>query len=436
MLGYYLQLGFRNLRRSPVLTALIILTLAVGVAASMSTLTVLYMMSGDPIPQKSSRLLTLKLDNYPLDFNDTDEKLPGILTWTDVRNLREDAKGLRRTGLYGISGIVYPNKEGVKNFFADGVAVDADFFAMMDAPFIAGGAWTAAEDRSEARVAVIAAPLAEKLFGKESAIGRNLRMDSEEFRVVGVLHDWKPTPKFYRMDGNSSAGSDADDIFIPLSTALAAHRDVSGNTSCYSNADPGFEGLMRSECIWLRYWVELGSEAERAEYRDYLSAYVQRQKQLGRLPRPDKSALYNVREWLQEIEVVDDDTRLQTWLAFGFLSVCLVNTIGLLLAKFTARTAEIGVRRALGATRSQIFLQYLSEAAALGLVGSIIGVAGAFGMLHLLAKQSPNLEQYARMDPTMLATTVLLSVLAAVIAGLLPTLRATQVVPALQLKSQ
>ena len=80
MLGYYLQLGFRNLRRSPVLTALIILTLAVGVAASMSTLTVLYMMSGDPIPQKSSRLLTLKLDNYPLDFNDTEEKLPAILT--------------------------------------------------------------------------------------------------------------------------------------------------------------------------------------------------------------------------------------------------------------------------------------------------------------------------------------------------------------------
>ena len=94
------------------------------------------------------------------------------------------------------------------------------------------------------------------------------------------------------------------------------------------------------------------------------------------------------------------------------------------------------MRRALGATRAQIFLQYLSEAAALGLVGSIIGVAGAFGMLHLLAKQSPDLEQYARMDPTMLATTVALSVLAAVIAGLLPTLRATQVVPALQLKSQ
>ncbi len=56
MFRYYFMLGLRSLRRNPALTALMVLTLAIGVAASMSTLTILHVMSGDPIPHKSDRL--------------------------------------------------------------------------------------------------------------------------------------------------------------------------------------------------------------------------------------------------------------------------------------------------------------------------------------------------------------------------------------------
>ena len=66
MFRYYFQLGLRSLRRNPALTALMIVTLAVGVAASMATFTVLYVMSGDPIPEKSDRLFVPRLDNAPL----------------------------------------------------------------------------------------------------------------------------------------------------------------------------------------------------------------------------------------------------------------------------------------------------------------------------------------------------------------------------------
>jgi putative ABC transport system permease protein len=59
--------------------------------------------------------------------------------------------------------------------------------------------------------------------------------------------------------------------------------------------------------------------------------------------------------------VVGKDSKLSAWLAFGFLVLCLVNTIGLLLAKFSVRAAEVGVRRALGASRSEIFRQFLIE---------------------------------------------------------------------------
>jgi hypothetical protein len=79
-------------------------------------------------------------------------------------------------------------------------------------------------------------------------------------------------------------------------------------------------------------------------------------------------------EWLDYNHVVPGDVRLQMWLAFGFLLVCLVNTIGLLLAKFLRRSGEIGVRRALGASRAEIFKQCLVEAGTIGLAGGVLGL--------------------------------------------------------------
>ena len=66
MFSYYFMLGLRSLRRNPALTALMVLTLAIGVAASVSTLTILHVMSGDPIPHKSGRLFVPHFDLGPL----------------------------------------------------------------------------------------------------------------------------------------------------------------------------------------------------------------------------------------------------------------------------------------------------------------------------------------------------------------------------------
>lgn len=438
MYGYYLSLGFRSLRRNPILTTLMVLTLSVGVAASMTTLTLLRGMSGDPIPEKSDVLFVPLLDNRPLDNGPaTDPEPPEQLTLRDAMALWERGEGERQTPIYGISPPIDSGRADLPPFFSDGLAVGRDFFAMFDVPFLHGQPWSAEDDERGTQVAVIGRSLAERVFGEGvNPVGQTLRASDNVFQIVGVIDTWNPLPKFYRLVGSGSFDT-SEDIYLPIRTAIARELNVSGNINCNSTPPaPGFRGLVEGECNWVQFWVELASADDRAAYAEYLDAYVNEQKALNRFEAPVNNRLYDVRDWLDVREVVSDDTRTSTWLAFGFLLVCLVNTVGLLLAKFSARPGEIGVRRALGASRGEVFRQYLTEAAVIGLVGAGTGIALTLGALAFIRDFNRGIAQLTHLDVPMLAIAVVVSVLAAIVAGLLPTWRACQVVPALQLKSQ
>jgi putative ABC transport system permease protein len=186
----------------------------------------------------------------------------------------------------------------------------------------------------------------------------------------------------------------------------------------------------------LQYWVELDSPRAADDYRQYLADYSEQQRSAGRFERPANVRLHGVMDWLDTNEVVPNDVRLQVWLAFGFLLVCLVNTTGLLLAKILRRSGEIGVRRALGASRTDILRQCLVEAGLVGLAGALLGLGFALGGLWLVRQQPDAYAQLARLDSSMLVTTFALAITASLLAGLLPALRAMQVAPAMQLKSQ
>jgi putative ABC transport system permease protein len=436
MFGYYLRLGVANLRRSPVLTTLIVMILAVGIGASMTSLTIFLVMSGDPIPHKSDRLLVPQFDNGPMDGSYKAGGEPERqMTWTDVDNLLRDAKGLRQTAIYGIGPTITPAREDLAPFFEGGMAITRDYFPMFDVPFVAGGPWSAEDDARGADVAVIGSDLAERLFGKDSAVGRSIRIDDRDYAIVGVLGAWNPTPRFDRVNGSDATGR-PEQLWLPLRNATSREWRNSGWTNCSGEVGPGYANFLKSECTWLQYWVELADASERPAYRDYLSAYVAEQKALGRLQRPENNRLSNVREWLDYVGIVSNDTRMATWIAFGFLLVCLVNAVTLMLAKFTARAGEIGVRRALGATRSEVFQQSLVEAGVLGVAGAVLGLAFALYGLELVNGRWSGAEDFYAMDPWLVAGTLVLGVLSAVLAGLLPTWQACQVRPAIQLKSQ
>jgi putative ABC transport system permease protein len=225
-------------------------------------------------------------------------------------------------------------------------------------------------------------------------------------------------------------------VFVPLSTSRALHLTRNGSNSCWGNGGSDEAHFETATCTWLQFWVQIDDPAKVADYRDFLVHYSQEQKALGRFMRPPNARLPNLMEWLDINKVVPSDVRLQTWLALGFLLVCLVNTVGLMLAKFLRRSGELGVRRALGASKRAVFGQLLMEAAVIGLVGGIAGLLLAFVGLWLVRRQPSDYAALAHMDLTMLAATFVAAVVTTLFAGLLPAWRACQITPALQLKSQ
>lgn len=434
MFTYYLDLALRSLRRHKALTALMVVAIALGIGASMTTLTVLHVLSGDPVPGRSAQLYYPQIDPQDLDGYDPQIEPPRQVTWIDGMNLLRAKRADRQALMTGGAVPVQPAQADLDPFFSSARYTTADFFAMFDVPFLYGHGWSASEDDARARVAVITRELNDKLFDGKDSVGESVRVNDADLRVVGVLDAWRPNPHFY--DLNMGRYEDSEDVFVPLSTSRDLKLGRNGSMDCWGDGSGDPDQLESASCVWLQLWVELDTPAKAAAYKDFLVHYSQEQKSSGRFQRPPNVRLSNVMQWLDTNQVVPSDVRLQTWLAFGFLAVCLINTVGLLLAKFLRRSGEIGVRRALGAARRQVFAQLLTEAGLIGLAGGVLGLLLAIGGLWLVRRQPADYAELARLDATMLLTTFALAIGASLLAGLLPAWRACQVPPALQLKAQ
>lgn len=433
MFLHYLELAWRNILAAKGLSALMVLALALGIGACMTTLTVYHVLSGDPIPHKSGRLFNVQLDAADMIGWKAGDEPTFDLTRFDATALLRDRKAVRQSMSSAWNTAVSVPEADTKPIFSLIRYTSADFFAMFEAPWQHGGGWSAADDDAEARVAVISASLNEKLFGGANSVGKEIIMRGQPLRIVGVLKAWQVKPHYWDLTMGSYI--ETEDVFLPFSTAMALKMSHWGNMDCWGRGANGGNPLdLNASCSWVQYWVEFEKPEDAAAYRDYLVAYSEAQRKAGRFERPTNVRLRNVMDWLGEQKVLPADVRLQTWLAFGFLAVCVVNMVGLLLAKTLRRSGEIGVRRALGATRGDIFQQFVVEAGVLGLAGALLGLLFANGGLWLV-RQSPNdYARLAELDAPMLALTLGLSLVASLIAGLLPAWRAALVTPAVQLK--
>ncbi len=433
MFTYYANLALRSFRRDRALTALMVLAIALGIGACMTTLTVFRVLSGDPLPGTSHTLHYVQLDPASMSDYTAGGEPAAQVTRYDAEALLREARADRQAVMTGGTVVVVPERSDVAPLMALARYASADFFPMFQMPLRHGRGWTADEDQASARVVVLSSSFNDRVFGGEDSTGRSLRVGGADFTVIGVADEWRMVPRFYDM--NLDRYGTAEDVFLPFSTSRDLDLARAGSMDCWAPTQ-GAETAPNAPCVWLQYWVQLDSPAKVAAYRDYLASYSGQQRTAGRYERPTNVRLRNVMEWLEFNRVVPADVVMQLWLGLGFLLVCLVNTVGLLLAKFLRRGSEIGVRRALGASRGAIFSQCLVEAGAVGLAGGILGLGLSLLGLWAVRQQPASYAELARLDGGMLLLTFVLALVASVLAGLLPAWRAMQVTPAIQLKSQ
>jgi len=305
---------------------------------------------------------------------------------------------------------------------------------MFDTPFKYGGGWSREEDEAAARVMVLSEAMNEQLFGGRDSVGETVRMDRELFTVVGVLDHWEPVPKFYDLTNNSFG--EIEDLFMPFRISQELELPRNGNTNCWKPTEAGFQAFLASECVWIQFWAELPDRESAEAYRAWLDHYAAEQKTLGRFQRPINNYISPVMAWLDVNRVVSRDNQVLVRLSFLFLAVCVINTIGLLLAKFLNKAPEVAVRRALGASRRDIFVQNLVEVSFIGLLGGLLGIGLAWLGLRGVERLYSGYEQLVHLDGALLSLAIGLAVFASIVAGLFPVWRVSRIAPAGYLKTQ
>jgi putative ABC transport system permease protein len=444
MFAYYLRLALRSFRRNPGITALMVVAVALGIAVCIMTLTVYHAMSGNPIWWKNDRLYAVTMDNWdPQHALMPDRDLPPPqLTYKDAQFLAASGIPLRKVVMYSTEGAVSGVGAEPPAQIATRVTT-ADFFAMFEVPFLYGNGWSGAADTPPQPVIVLSRRENDKLFAGANSVGRTLRWNDHEFRVIGVLNDWFPRPRFYDLNGGNFQLP--DDAYIPYGWGRELELLNQEENDCWRPEKlNNFKDYLASDCVWQQMWVELPDAASRERFQSFMDGYWAAQRKAGRFERPRNNRLTNVAQWLRDNQVVEKDNRVLVGLAFAFLALCLINTVGLLLAKFLSAAAVSGIRRALGASRRQIFLQLLIEVGALSVCGALLGLLlAALGLLavhHLYAAahlgERGGYQELMHFDVVGVVWAVVLALTVTLAAGAYPAWRIGRLSPAVYLKSQ
>ncbi len=440
MLLYNLRLAAKSIRRHPFLTGLIVAGIALGVTVSTTFLTIYNTLARDPIPGKSDRLHYVRLDSWdPRDAYSEDGAPPPQVTYQDLRRIMRSDVPTRQAAMFKSRMYIYPEKAGDRPFRELVRLTFSDFFPMFDVPFRYGSGWSRSADEKPEAVVVIGSELNDRLFGGENSVGRKIRIEEGEFRVVGVLAPWRPRVLFYDMTQNPN--QEPENIFMPFNFIEPMEIQTAGNLMGWrqEEGDGFLERLHASEMAFAQMWVQLDDAAQVKAYKSFLDAYVMDQKKSGRFQRPLNNRLTPVLELMEEWEVVPPQSRSLALISLLFLVVAALNLVGLFLGKFLARASTVGVRRALGASRRAIFVQHLVECELVGVMGGVAGLLlslGSIAAVNRFYQPGSAEETFFQLDVRMVGAAIVLSLIAAAIAGIYPAWRICAIPPARHLKNQ
>jgi putative ABC transport system permease protein len=377
----------RMLRRSPGFSAVAVLTLAVGIGASTAVFSVVDLLLFRSLPYpRADRLVSVGFSG-PIDSNEFNIA-NSYLDWRD-----------RQTAFQSLTSM-YPGGQcdlaGDPPLRVNCQVVESDFLSTLGIVPLMGRDLRAEDDQPGApRVALLSYGFWRSRFGGGvQALGKSIEIDGRAARIVGVL------PAGFEMPQLGDA-----DVLLPEQMDRRAARA------------PNSTVFLRTFAR-LKDGIDIDAARQRMMplYEDSVRLYV---------PPMLRKEVHLVVRSLRDRQI--HDARLASWLLFGtvlaLLALACANVANLLLARAAARRGELAMRAALGASRSRLLGQMLSETALLSLAGGVGGCAFAALLLRIFIAISPEglirLNQ-ARLDLRVLLFALALSAAAAVLTGAVP----------------
>ena len=395
-----LRYGLRSFAHSPGLTALIVLSLAIGIGANTAIFSVTSTLLLKPLPYPDPDRLAILWLRSPGIGIPQDWPSPGQYHDIVTQNHVFEATALA-------IGDSFTLTNGSKAMKVDGIASTSSLLPMLGAKPMLGRIFLPEEDLpGKPQPVVLTYGFWQRIFaGDPAIIGRSMTLDGRAHTVVGVLG---PTFRLNHEVIPTVDGSDKPEIFMPPSDeAKDASNYGSENYNIVTRLKPG-----------------VTMEQAKADIAT-IAARLRQEK------HRDPSFTISV---VPLIEQVVGSVRTAMLILFGAVALVLLiactNVANLLLSRATTRQREIAIRAALGAGRARVMRQLLTESVLLSLIGGGAGLQLAWLSLFIARKMHPGniprLEELG-MDMPVLLFTLGMAVLTGVLFGLVPALRASRV---------
>ena len=240
-------------------------------------------------------------------------------------------------------------------------------------------------------VAVLGSEAATEMFGKTDAVGETFSINGYTFTVVGVLET----------NGSDATGSQDNQILIPYTLA----QRLSNSTRISS------------------FYVSAVSSEEIYFAQAAVESYLQK-------IFPTTYSQYSVYNQTEMLSTLNETTATLTLMMGGIAAISLlvggIGIMNIMLVSVSERTREIGIRKAIGASRGNILLQFLIEALVVSLMGGLMGLLISLGAISLLG---PVLDMTLSVSPAVAGAAIGFSVLIGVVFGIYPANKASRLKP-------